>query len=223
MAEYGPALRDAVRRFLTAPTVDEMLKLVRDRERVEPKIRAWYSQDNPWKPIEVRAFEPGETVRVSGEFITFDLDLPNFEKIPIGLERNGSAFLVDWECFVGYGDVTWDQLMKDRPQQPVLMRVVLEYSPETDYFNGVFSDSSRYHCYRIRNPKSTHTLSGYCPKESPLDTVIRRNLRLETPPSNVYSAHAVIRLRYPASGSANNQVEITEFLENGWVFRPDNK
>jgi hypothetical protein len=39
----------------------------------------------------------------------------------------------------------------------------------------------------------------------------------------MFSAFAVVRLRYSANSTTENQVEITEFLEDGWVFRPDNK
>jgi hypothetical protein len=222
LLEFGPALRDAITRFTSATTVDEMLNVVRDRARVEPKIRAWYHKDNPWHPIEIRSnFDAAGTVVVKGNFITFNLSLANYEEVPIGLEQVGTQFLVDWECFTAYGDMTWDELAAKQPKEPVLMRVIMEQSPNTDYFNGAFTESL-YHCYLLRDSKSRHLISGYCQKESPLDAVIRKHLRRLPPPSNMYSATAVIRLRYPANSTAPNQVEITEFLEDGWIFRPDN-
>ncbi|HEX2750358.1 MAG TPA: hypothetical protein VHM91_20295 [Verrucomicrobiales bacterium] len=223
IVEYGAALRETVTRFVSAPTLDEMLKHVRDRARVEPKIRAFYHKDNPWHPIEIRnTFDPAESVKVDGNFITFQLSLANYDEVPIGLERKGDAFLVDWECFTAYGDLTWDELQSRRPQQPVLMRAVIEHSVNTDYFNGAFTEA-KYHCYLVRDLKSRHLISGYCLKDSPLDTVIRKHLVLQPPPSSMYSGFAVIRLRFPENISSNNQVEITEFLQNGWIFRPDNK
>jgi hypothetical protein len=224
LAAYGPALRETIRRFVSAPTLDDMLQLVRERARVEPKIRAYYNKDNPWHPFEVRnTFQPDEPVKVDGNFISLQLCLANYEEVPIGLEHKDNTFLVDWECFTGYGEMSWDDLMAKRPEQPVLMRVVLEQSPNTDYFNGPFSDPSKYHCYLVRDLNSRHLISGYCPKDSPLDTLLRRHLRRLPPPSSMFSAFAVIRLRYPEKSAVPNQVEITEFLENGWIFRPDNK
>jgi hypothetical protein len=35
------------------------------------------------------------------------------------------------------------------------------------------------------------------------------------------SVHAVIRVRYPETSTNDRQVEITEVLEKGWIFRED--
>lgn len=221
-AEYGDALRDAVRRFVSSPTVDAMLPLVRDRERVEPKIRAYYHADNPWHPIEINnKFEPGDHFTADGEFIIIQLVLANFDEIPISFERKGDTFLVDWESFVGYGDLSWDDLTEKRPRQPVVMRVVIEKSLTTDYFNGVFSDPEAHHCYLLRDLSSQHILSGYAATGSPADNKIRQYLQRLPPPAEKLRALAVVRLRYPANADNPRQVEITEFLENGWVFRSD--
>jgi hypothetical protein len=95
MAEYGPALRETVQRFVSAATVDEILPLVRDRARVEPKIRAYYTPQRPWKPLEINnKFEPSDEFTVDGDFIVLQLVLANFDELPISLERRGDCFLV---------------------------------------------------------------------------------------------------------------------------------
>jgi|GEM_PF-2826865 len=224
MADYGPALRDAVRRFVSAPNIDAMLPLVRDRERVEPKIRAWYTAEKPWKPIEINnKFDPSDVFTVDGDFIVLQLILANFDEMPISLERNGKDFLVDWESFTGYGEMTWDELMEKRPQQPVLMRAVIERSRTTDYFNDAFSNPQTHNCYLVRDADSEHIISGYTVKDSAPDVKLRQHLQRLPDPSDKFRTLAVITLRYPANSKGPHQVEIVEFLENGWVFRPDKK
>jgi hypothetical protein len=222
MAEYGPALREAVTRFVSARGVEDLLPLVRDRERVEKKIRAYYTPDNPWKPIEINnRFEPSDQFTVDGDFIVLQLVLANFDEIPISLERRGDEFLVDWESFTGYGEMSWHELTTKRPQHPVLMRVVIEKSLTTDYFNDTFSNPDTHHCYLLRDLRSEHLLSGYAAIDSTADSKIRQYLQPLAQPAAKFRTLAVVHLRYPPNAKNSRQVEITDFLENGWVFRRD--
>ena len=221
-AEYGPALGAAIRKFLSAPTIEEMIPLVRDRQRVEPKIRAYYTAERPWKPIEINnKFEPSDMFTVDGDFIVLQLLLANFDEMPISFERKGDTFLADWESFTGYGDLSWDEFQAQRPVHPVLMRVIVEKSRNTDYWNEAFTDHTTHNCYLLRDLSNEHHLSGYTLLDSPADIKLRQFLKPLPPPANLHRALAVVRLRYPQNSKGAHQVEIVEFLENGWVFRPD--
>ena len=79
------------------------MKLARDRERVEPKIRAFYHEGNPWRPLEIKPLDTNLLIKAEDPFVTLYVTLANFEQIPITLERTDDAFLVDWEAFSGYG------------------------------------------------------------------------------------------------------------------------
>ncbi len=222
-SDYGPALVTAVRKFVSAPTIEEMLPLVRDRERVEPKIRAYYTAERPWKPIEVNnKFEPSEMFAVDGDFIVLQLVLANYAEMPVSFERKGETFFADWESFTGYGEMSWDELQEKRPGQPVLMRVVIEKSINTDYWNEAFTDHTTHNCYLLRDLKNDHRISGYTRKDSAPDVQLRRWLKPLPQPASLCRALAVVSLRYPVNSKGAHQVEIVEFLENGWVFRPDN-
>lgn len=223
-AEYGPALRDVVARFTSAKTVDEILPLVRDRERLEPKIRAYYSGENPWKPIEIRNNQAvDEAFAVEGDFIVLTLSLANFDDQPISLERKGDSFLVDWESFTGYGEMSWQEFMEERPRTPVLMRVIIEKGPSTEYFNGPFPDASTHSCYQLRDMSAQHQISGYVLKNSALDGKIRKHLQKAPAPAvATLRTLAIVRVSYTETTDGPHQVAITDFLENGWVFRPDN-
>lgn len=222
-AEYGPALITAVRKFVSAPTIEELIPLVRDRQRVEPKIRAYYTAERPWKPLEINnKFEPSDVFTVDGDFIVLPLILANYTEMPLSLERKGDTFLADWESFTGYGEMPWDDFQAKRPVQPVVMRVVVEKSINTDYWNDAFPDHTTHNCYRLRDLKDDHHLSGYTVKDTPPDIKLRQHLKPLAQPASLLRTLAVVRLRYPQNSKGAHQVEIVEILENGWVFRPDN-
>ncbi len=222
-AEYGPALVATVRKFVSAPTIEDLLPLVRDRQRVEAKVRAYYTTERPWKPLEINnRFEPSDQFTVDGDFIVLQLVLANFDEMPISLERKGDTFLVDWESFTGYGEMSWDEFQAKRPVLPVVMRVVVERSRNTDYWNEAFTDHTTHTCYLLRDLKNEHHLSGYALQTSPVDSKLRQYLTPLPPPASLQRTLAVLRLRYPPNSKGAHQVEIVEFLENGWVFRPEN-
>lgn len=221
--EYGAALETAARRFAAAPTVDELLPLLRDRTRVEPKVRAYYSGARAWQPLEINnKFQPDDSLVVDGDFIVLELQFPNGDSKPVTFERTGETFLADWESFTGYGELPWEELREQRPQQPVLMRVVVERSVRTEYWDGVFSDHTTHHCFLLRDMDSNHFLSGYTVKDSPTDIKLRQFLQPAPPPANnLMHCFAVVRLSYPANSENRQQVLINEVLEKGWVFRAD--
>ncbi len=222
-SSYGPALAEAVRKFVAAASVEELLPLVRDRERVEPKIRAWHTGPREWRPMEINnRFEAVDASAVEGDFIVINLQLPSGGTRPLTLERHGDGFLADWESFTGYSEMTWEELRETMPRTPVLMRVVVERSPRTEYWDGVFSDHTSHHCYLLRDTDSNHFLSGYAKKDSPADVSLRRFLKPVPQEAGSSSCFAVVRISYPPGSENRQQVQIDEVLENGWAFREDN-
>lgn len=223
-SDYGASLATGVRKFTSSKTVDEMLPFVRDRVRVEPKIRAYYTEANPWRPIEINnAFEPNDQVALTGEFIVVTLELPNRGVLPLTMERAGNGFLADWESFTGYGEMPWADLPVKRPQEPVLMRVVIEHSARTEYRDGIFADSAKYSCFQLRDMNSQHFLSGYTAKNSDVDKKVLEALKpAGAPAGDPPPCFAVVRISYPEGSTNPKQVHINEFLEKGWVFRADN-
>jgi len=223
-ADYGPALAAAVRKFAAATSVDELLPLVRDRARVEPKIRAWHTGERAWQPMEIsNRFDLTDTLMTDGEFIVLYLEFPHGETRPLTLERSGETFLADWESFTGYGEMTWEELREKMPQTPVLMRVVVERGPRTEYWDGVFSNHTTHHCYQLRDLKSNYFLSGYTERHSSADLKLRQYLQMTAEPGrDLQSCFAVVRVSYPPGSENKQQVLISEVLERGWVFRADN-
>jgi hypothetical protein len=223
-AEYEVELNKVLHAFTSAKTVDEMLPFVRNRKTVEPLIRACYTAAKPWKPLNMRRdLVDGDPHSVNGNFFSTSVETPDFSLVQMSLEWTGQTFVVDWESLVEYGEMTWEDLVKKRPVTPVLMRVILEHSISTDYFNEDFTDSAKYHCYQIHDHAAEHFLSGYAAVGSPVDKLIRQNLW----PVNggigpdrdkvVHRTYAIVRVQFAKEGKSTRQVEITELVETGWV------
>ncbi len=222
IASFATPLRDIIRRFASAATVEEILPLIRDRERVEPLLRAYYTKRRPWEPFDIRnKFEAADFASINGNFIFIDLILLNFETRLLLLERRGESFLADWESFTGHGEVEWPDLIPNRPEEPVLMRVFLEQSASTGYYNEDFSDEKKWACYSMRDQTGAHQFSAYVARGSETEITLKQRM-FQAPAAYLRRAAAVVKLRFLPGGKSVKQVEITHFMENGWVLREGN-
>lgn len=221
-ADYGPALAAAVRRFVACKTAEEILPLVRDRTRVAGKITAYYNTVHTWRPMEINnKFSPDDAVAVDGDFIVVSLELPNGDSLPLTLERSGETFLADWEAFTGYGDLTWEEIRGQRPQQPVVLRAVVERGPNTEYWNDAFTNHTTHTCYLLRDAHSDNFLSGYTLKNSEVDLKLLQWIQPEPPPAKISRCYAILEVSCPPGSKDGRQVNIVRVLENGWVYRAD--
>jgi len=211
-SEFQDQLWETVSRFATAPSAADLLPFIREPRRVGPELIKYYQKDNPWVPLELGQKPDLSDIEVHHDFIVFNLPLKDYSTIPIGLEKTSEGFLVDWESFTGYSELSWPELRRTRPHKPVLLRAVL--SPSA-YFNKDFPSATTHSCFRVSDLHSDHVLYGYVVPDGPVDLQIKKIL-LSAP-----SIHAVIRVRYPENSTNDLQLEITEVLEKGWIFRED--
>lgn len=211
IAEYLPELNASLEAFLKADSLEKLAPLIREPERVAPLMQDYYG-DKPVKPTVYRRLpEPGE-IFSHKRFLVAAMETPDFEPILVSVEKTPAGFRVDWESFVGYSEMTWEEFRRTRPKTPQLFRVVLEPG---SYFNEDFTDFKKLRCYRLADKRGAHVIQGYTPMRSRVDQQIMEGLL------NKRSQLCVLRLRFTEESTNDKQVEITEFLENGWVFRED--
>ncbi len=211
-ADYRGEIWEVVRQFCSAPTAEALLPFIREPERVGPLLHRYYTADNPWMPIAIGKKPDLSNLTVHRNFAVFSLPLADYGVRPVALEQTPQGFKIDWESFTGYSELPWGELRRTRPRRPVLVRAVL--SP-TDYFNFDFPKGSPWFSYKIRDLHGDHVLYGYVPVDSDLQVRILKML------VNAPSVHAVLRVRYPEKSTNDTQLEITEVLEKGWIFRED--
>jgi hypothetical protein len=209
-ADYNTA-GELAKKFLASPTLDAVMPLIRDPERVRPLMDEFYNA-SPWRSTTVRSLAPREVFQTKDQMLAGMVELDDFSRRPIAFLRTPDGIKVDWESYVAHGEVPWERLAEVRPTLSVLMRVRL--TPD-DYYNLDFTDARTYACYRLTSHDTTHRVYGYARR----DSVVYARL-LERVRPNAFTMPTV-RIRFKEAGLSDDQVEITEVVSDGWLVTAD--
>jgi hypothetical protein len=114
---------------------------------------------------------------------------------------------IDWESWVGWSEVSWEEFRSTKPVAGHVFRVVL--SP-VDYYNFDFTDDRKWQSYRLESPDKEHAVYGYVEKGSLLDGQVH----LDGDKKNVLM---MLSLKFPPDARSDSQVEIERFVCEGWV------
>jgi len=224
--ERAAMFSNATEAFLAAPDVATLKKLVREPGRVGPLMDAYYKIEK----LELPEIRPVTRERISihkGLYIAA-LVTKSFANVPIVMELTDKGFLVDWESFVAYSEVSWSDLEKGSiPEKPALIRTRMRVS---DYFNYGFTEKE-YYCVQLKDLKLDKSVYGYMKRDSAVaDDIIEGFARMGSPSpfgeeEDVKPGldFVILRIKAPAVKAGRNQVEITEFINEGWVFFEDHK
>jgi hypothetical protein len=211
-ADWKEALEEievAVKRFLSAKTVDEMITLVRVGEELEPRIRSFY-QKAPLVPFVPRSVAKSGSFMRSGKLFSVDVELRDFSIRPLALEKTEEGYLADWESWVGYSELSWEEMQEKRPQEPKLFRVRCSM---VNYYNFGFADSE-WRAFRLRSPNGEHVLYAYAPRYS-----IQESMLSSVKGARGKGAAYTLMIHYPENAPNGNQVLIAEVVEPGWIAR----
>lgn len=193
--------------FLAAESVEEILPLVRQSEGMEEKIRTFY-RENALRKIEISKFNISGDATLKDDFFAVDVLTSDFETRQMAFFYSRDELKVDWESWVGWSEMSWDQLIEKRPSQPVVVRAILTW---VDYYNFEYSDESEWRSFRLTPPEGEPLIYGYVPRNSTLDKRLR--------PSERNTGVAVtLRVRFLEQEKARNQVRIADQLADGWVL-----
>ncbi len=221
-SSYRAELESAIAKLRSVNSVNQLLPLVRDPERVTPAILAYYDRENPWQPLPATTHLIQEPPPFAdGNYLVAVVELEFFKTIPVSFEKTDKGFMLDWESYVGYGELTWPRFLNSKPEKPTLMRVVMKSGPTTNYFDGNYASSRDWHCYQLTDRGADHFLYGYAKPGSEVDLQIKKALFVPGQTNPVKECYAVVRLKYPPRAQNIRQVEILEFLEKGWLIRED--
>lgn len=196
-----------VEKFLGAGTVEEVLAATRRDPVLEQKIRDYY-RTRRLTPVVPKAIAPGGRMLKKQGLWAIDVLLPDHSVKPIAAERMNDGYVIDWESWVGYSEVPWEEVRKVRPTEPVLFRVLC--SP-VQYYNFGFTDDRKWRSYRLQSPDRKHTLYGYVEWLSIQESMLTR---YDVKPGQ--SLAYILRIRF-ADESGPDQVIIEEVVESGWV------
>lgn len=155
------AISATLERFFSSRTVDERATLIRDPDRVRPLMLSYYAREQ-LLPLRWRGL--GKAVRVDEPGYRFGYVQALFEdSTPASLiieESPDGRFLVDWECLVRYGEVSWGDFLRTKPAEPKLLRVIAS-RPEGGAASGMTQG------LELRHPSEGGILLGYFDKADP--------------------------------------------------------
>ena len=206
--EKSAAITDALSGFLSAATSEERCAHVLEPERVSPLVEEYYAREG-LPQIEFKRIEQLHFVLLNGhpwawaEFVDGEgrSHLASFK-------QTARSYLMDWESFVAYGELSWETLLAERPSKPVQMRVYLSHS---DYRNFKYSSRERFVGFKVEPREGGPELYGFAERDTRTDVllfaVVAPGMRQ---PVNV-------RLRFEPDAGADNLVVIDEVIHRQWT------
>ena len=208
LAEAEPLAR----KFLEATTIEEILPLVRDPETAEARLRQFYP-DGKIEAPGMSQFNSSGEITMLGRFRTVMVTTRDFETKPLVFTGTPDEMKIDWEAWVGWSEMPWEEFSASRTNKGQIFRVYL--SP-VDYYNFDFKDDSKWQSYRLESPDREHAIYGYAEKGSTLDQRIR-------PHADTKFIPLMLSLKFPEGAASDDQVEIERFVNDGWVEEEDSK
>ncbi len=194
------------REFLSADNVAQIIPLVHDSGDVGKKLRAHYP-DGKIVPTGMTKFNASGRVSYKDSFAAVTVQTPDFETKQLAFIDGEDGLEIDWESWVGWSEVPWEELVKNKPEEPKLVRVMLKW---VDYYNFGFSDENKWRSYRLISPDGETMLYGYAARNSLLD----QRLRPGEPGATVA---VTLKIHFRPDEQSPQQVVIDEYLTDGWV------
>ena len=206
---------------MNAKTYQERLGFVRDADRVEPLMKRYY-ESNPDGPFSFREPTEGWQMRPYQSFLLTTVISQDFAQHPIAVEQReeDGRYMVDWESFVGYCEIPWDEITERKSTEPFLLRARASVG---DYYNHGFyppepsqtgdpPNKDGWACIKLEDRGQQNTIYGYVKIDDP---VLQDLAKVMTPSGSVF---ITVKVAYPPDGKAANQFLITELVSRGWVF-----
>ena len=127
---------------------------------------------------------------------------------PFHLRPQNLGLLIDWEASVGYGDISWEQFIETKPNNPVKMRVYLTgILAPLDL--GIEDENFRTFEVTVRGEESKSLIS------IERGTSIEKELAVIVPRSATHPINLL--LRWDKNGNDQPRLEILQILHNFWV------
>ncbi|OYW77520.1 MAG: hypothetical protein B7Z37_03580 [Verrucomicrobia bacterium 12-59-8] len=203
------AAEEMLGKFLKTPEWKQRVVLVRDRLRVAQLMSIYYSK-NADGPMEYDSIV--EALELSPKFSQHVVVFEGGGRRLATVEHTPAGPRVDWEAFVGAGEMGWSDFLELRQAGPTLFRVLV--SP-AGHFENQFGDPSALQCYSLRNisEPGAKVVYGYAAKGS----TIAKSLDYQLQQSDDATVPMILRLKFPPDAPVDFQVWISQFVQAGWV------
>jgi hypothetical protein len=213
-AQLVDRIDKTVRDFVNASSVEALSHLSRQRARVLPLMRRYYSD----KPVfsgslkVVKMLQP-VTLDNRGNFWLASIVRGEGEvkNLVVEIEASGEP-RIDWETYVCYQPMKWDEFATKRPTgTSVDFRV---YAERDNFHSHEFSDADQWLCFRLTALGSEETLFGYARAGSPEAKELLN--QFETNGGGRISL--ILRLKIPENLQSRHGVVIEKLLCPRWMY-----
>lgn len=207
--------------FAEAKSPEDKSALVKGGRDMLDKMSHFYSDPTNHDPILDQALG-GQVIRVeNAEILELVFSSPNRlgGKVSAYFHRTkGGALALDWESFVGFGDMNWAEYSEKRPQNPLWMRAVVEAD---NYYNYEFTDEQHLLSVRLSSPDGTRRMHGFVPRISLLGDMLRDRLKCDE--FNVTGRRQAsfivsVKTTFPYHAKSGDCVHIRELIADRWLI-----
>lgn len=204
----------SVHSFFDCRSVEEMLRYVRQPQRVAPLMERYYAEKAP-EPLRVAKILSLDPVTIDGRatfwMVSCELGVGQTAQVVVEV-ISPTEVKVDWETFVAYQPKDWDEFARSRPGGYTGdFRVFVE--PD-NFYSYEFTDSDAFSSFRLTALRGEESLNGYVYRNSELEAVIldaiARNGGGSTP--------MILRLHLPKGLLSKRGVVVKELVCPRWLF-----
>ena len=201
-------IEKVVKAFLEAPSEEEALKWVRSPSSTAEKMRGFLNGDAYKAPgfNGIAGNESGTSIR-DKRVQVYTVRVANYDRREIAVVDVAGEFKVDWESWVGFSEMSWEDFKRDKPTDPKVFRVVLG---EVEYYNFGFKNDREWTSYKLESPNGHEVIYGYVPYAGDIDQNVK-------PVEKGEKVKLTLALRFAEGAESNNQVIIDKVIGEGWV------
>ncbi len=201
-------LKEYLDQLYGAKTIDTLLDHCRQSDGLREKMLKFYKGEKvPEQKIRrlTSSFDYG---RIPG-FFSYKAETTDYEIVQGLIEYKSGRFKLDWESNVGYSEMTWAELKKNKPTKPVILRVVVK---QAEYYNLEFKDEKQWQSVTLSNPNELDgVLYAYVKKKSATEQQVS-NFGMSN------DGYAVtVKVHYTKNPQSDNQVIISEVVNDSWI------
>jgi len=207
-------IEEAARNFYDSRSIEELLKYVRHPERVKPLMEDYYARHPlvPSRVEQLRSMNP-LTIDHFANFWVVGSIIKSGEANQLLVEAmNSREAKVDWETYVCYQPMEWDEFVTGRQEGYTGdFRVYVEGD---HFYAHEFADSDKYISFRLSVRDSDEYLFGYVLKTQ----TFAKRFEEFIIASNGKPAPMLLRLHIPKNAQSKRGVLVEELVATRWLL-----
>jgi hypothetical protein len=198
--------------FLAATSINDLAGICRDPDRVRPLMEDWYRRHS-FTPQQYKEQIGKNSVQIDGRSY-WVLNFPKLqgEGKQMLVDLNHGSPQIDWESFVVYQPMDWDEYVTSQPKGRSMdfrVRVKLE-----NFNTYEFSDESRWQSFSMAAEEAGEICHGYVSVNSSLNQSLQTLIQQD--PNK--TASVILRLRFPENFRSPRSVLIEKIISPNWMI-----